>query len=81
MQPVAIYTTDTCTYCKMAKEFFQKNNVNYTEYNVGTDIARRQEMVDISGQMGVPVITIGDKLIIGFNKAKLTELLGITAVA
>lgn len=65
----------------MAKEFFQKNNVNYTEYNVGTDIARRQEMVDISGQMGVPVITIGDKLIIGFNKAKLTELLGITAVA
>lgn len=80
MQPVAIYTTDTCGYCKLAKEFFQKNNIQYSEYNVGTDLERRKEMIDLSGQMGVPVITIGDKLVIGFNKAKLAELLHISLV-
>jgi glutaredoxin len=61
----------------MAKDFFQKNSVQFSEYNVGTDLEKRQEMIEMSGQMGVPVITVGDKLIIGFNKAKLTELLGI----
>jgi glutaredoxin len=60
MKPVSIYTTVTCTYCKMAKEFFQKNNISYQEFDVGTDLEKRQEMIEKSGQMGVPVITIGD---------------------
>ena len=85
MKPVAIYTTDTCGYCKMAKEYFQKNNVEFQEYNVGTDLEKRQEMIEKSGQMGVPVITVGGDLVVGFNKPRLQELLGLadmpTAVA
>ena len=79
MKPVAIYTTQTCGYCKMAKEFFQKNNVQYAEYDVGTDLPRREEMIAKSGQMGGPGITDGDDIVIGVNKPKLMELLGISA--
>lgn len=65
----------------MAKEFFTKNNVTFQEFDVGHDLAKRQEMIEKSGQMGVPVITIGDDMIVGFNKPRITELLGITPVA
>ncbi len=78
MKPVAIYTTVTCGYCKMAKEYFQKNNVEYQEFDVGTDLAKRQEMIEKSGQMGVPVITVGSDMIVGFNKPRLQELLGLS---
>ncbi len=81
MKPVAIYTTETCSYCKLAKEFFQKHNVEYQEYNVGTDLEKRQEMIDKSGQMGVPVITVGGDTVVGFNKPRLEELLEITEPA
>ena len=81
MKPVTIYTTVTCGYCKMAKEFFQKNNVQFQEFDVGTDLARREEMIGKSGQMGVPVITVGDDMVVGFNKPRLQELLGLQAVA
>jgi len=74
---VTIYSTPTCHYCNMAKDFFKANNVQYTEYNVAEDAEKRNEMVDKSGQMGVPVIYIGDELIIGFNEGKLKELLGM----
>lgn len=77
MKPVAIYTTETCGYCKMAKEYFQKNNVEYQEFNVGTDLAKRQEMIEKSGQMGVPVITVGEDIVVGFNKQRLQEMLGL----
>jgi glutaredoxin-like YruB-family protein len=77
MKSVVIYTTQTCGYCKMAKEFFQKNNIQYSEYDVGTDLARREEMIAKSGQLGVPVILVGDEIVIGFNKPKLMELLGV----
>ena len=78
MKPVAIYTTETCSYCKLAKEFFQKNKVEYQEYNVGTDLVKRQEMIEKSGQMGVPVITVDGEVVVGFNKPRLEELLGVT---
>ncbi len=61
----------------MAKEFFTANNVEYTEYNVGTDIEKRKEMIEKSGQMGVPVIFVGDDMTVGFDKTKLSSLLGI----
>ncbi len=77
MKNVTIYTTPTCGYCKMAKEFFTANNVEYTEYNVGTDIEKRKEMIEKSGQMGVPVIFVDNEVTVGFDKAKLTSLLGI----
>jgi len=75
MKNVAIYTTPTCSYCRAAKEFFQENKVEYAEYNVATDAEKRNEMIEKSGQMGVPVITIDDKLVVGFDKDKLAELL------
>lgn len=81
MKSVSIYSTETCGYCKMAKEFFQKNNVEFQEFDVGKDLAKRQEMIEKSGQMGVPVITVDNDLIVGFNKPKLEELLNIVPVA
>jgi glutaredoxin len=62
----------------MAKEFFQKNNVAFQEFDVGHDLAKRQEMIEKSGQMGVPVITVGDDMVVGFNKPRLEQLLSIT---
>lgn len=72
---VTIYSTPVCHFCHMAKEFFTENNIAYTEYDVASDQTKRAEMIDMSGQMGVPVIVIGDDLIIGFDEAKVKELL------
>jgi len=77
MKEVTIYTTPTCGYCKMAKEFFTANNVPYTEHNVATDLEKRKEMIEKSGQMGVPVIYIGDEMTVGFDKPRLSGLLGL----
>jgi len=75
MKNVTIYSTPTCTYCNMAKEFFKNNNVAYTEYNVADDVEKRTEMVEKSGQMGVPVIVIDEETMIGFDESRLKELL------
>ena len=77
MAQVTIYSTPTCMYCKAAKEFFAENNVAYEEHDVSIDAEKRQEMIDRSGQMGVPVIYIDEEMIIGFNKDKISELLGM----
>lgn len=61
----------------MAKEFFKDNNISYTEHDVASDQEKRAEMIDMSGQMGVPVIVIGDDLIIGFDEPKVKEILGM----
>jgi glutaredoxin len=61
----------------MAKDFFKANSIAYTEYDVASDMAKRKEMVDKSGQLGVPVIIIGDELIVGFDKPKIAKLLGL----
>ena len=76
---VTIYTTPTCHFCQMSKEYFKANNVSYTEFNVATDMEKRQEMIDKSGQMGVPVVFIGDEMIVGFDKKRFDELLEIAA--
>lgn len=77
MAQVKIYTTPTCVYCKMAKQFFKEHNVEYQEADVAKDAAEREEMIKKSGQLGVPVIDIDGELVIGFDQAKLSELLGI----
>lgn len=74
MPHIEIYTTPTCHYCKMAKAFFQEHGLAYTEYDVQADLARREEMVKKSGQMGVPVIVIGNDLVVGFDQDKIEEL-------
>ena len=79
MEPknVTIYSTPTCHFCHAAKEFFTANNVAYTDINVATDLDKRKEMIDKSGQMGVPVIDIGGDIVIGFDQKKLRALLAI----
>lgn len=74
---VTIYSTPSCHFCHMAKEFFTANNVSFTDHDVASDATKRAEMVEKSGQMGVPVIIIGNDLIVGFNKPKIAELLGL----
>lgn len=74
---ITIYTTSTCPYCKMAKEFFRENNVKYKEVDVGDDEKGLEEMVKKSGQMGVPVIDIDGKIIVGFDKEKIKKTLNI----
>lgn len=77
MHIVKIYTTPSCVFCRMSKEFFKANNIEYQELNVATDVAARNEMIQKSGQFGVPVIDIDGNLVIGFDKPQLAQLLGI----
>jgi glutaredoxin-like YruB-family protein len=76
MSSVTIYSTPTCTYCQLAKEFFKANGIEYTEIDVAADRAKLQDMVEKSGQMGVPVILAGDNVIVGFDEEKIREILG-----
>jgi glutaredoxin-like YruB-family protein len=77
MKNVTIYTTPTCHFCHAAKEFFKEHGVQYQEFDVAADAAKRNEMIQKSGQMGVPVIFVGDEMVVGFDQDKLTELLGV----
>lgn len=85
MHTVTIYSTPTCHFCHMAKEFFKANNVVFTDHNVAENAEKRQEMIQKSGQMGVPVIFIGDpsdpsgqaEMVIGFDEERLRGLLGL----
>jgi glutaredoxin-like YruB-family protein len=77
MNTVTIYSTPVCHFCHAAKDFFKENNVDYSEYDVAADLEKRTEMIDMTGQMGVPVIRINDDVIIGFDEPKLKELLSL----
>lgn len=78
MKKVTIYSTPTCTYCLMAKDFFTENNVEFEDHDVSVDLAKREEMLALTeGQMGVPVIVIEGEVIFGFNRDKVAELLAL----
>ena len=72
-----MYSTPTCHYCNLAKDFFNDYNIPFEVYNVQSDLVKRKEMVEKSGQMGVPVIFVDDEMIAGFDEEKLRELLDI----
>lgn len=74
---VIIYSTPACHFCHAAKDFFTENNVVFTEHDVAADMEKRQEMVEMTGQMGVPVIRIGDDVVVGFDEEKVKELLAV----
>ena len=76
---VTIYSTPTCHFCQMTKDFLKEKGIGYTDYNVASDLEKRQEMIQKSGQMGVPVIFVGSEMIIGFDKERLVSSLGVTA--
>lgn len=72
---VTIYSTPSCHYCNLAKLFFKEHNIAYTEHNVAADKTLAREMIQKSGQMGVPVICIDDALIVGFDEQTLRQQL------
>lgn len=74
---VRVYTTPTCSWCNTLKAFLRKNGVNYTEIDVSRDESAAKEMVKMSGQQGVPQTEINGQIIVGFNQARLKELLEI----
>ena len=75
MEKVKVYTSSTCPYCVMAKEYLAEKGLEYEEKNVQTDKAARQELMKM-GYTGVPVVVIGDEEIVGFDRAKIDEALG-----
>ncbi|MCX6754734.1 MAG: NrdH-redoxin [Candidatus Nomurabacteria bacterium] len=78
MKKVTVYSTPTCHFCHMAKDFFKEKNIAFEDFDVSVDLEKRKEMVDRSGQMGVPVIMIDNQIVVGFNKPTIVDLLGIT---
>lgn len=74
---VTVYSTPTCHFCHLAKDFFNENNVAFTDYNVAEDAERRNELLEKTGQMAVPVIDIDGTLVVGFDQGQITSLLGL----
>ncbi len=77
MKKVKIYSTPTCTYCIMAKQWFAEKNIEYEEFDVASSEEKRNELLEKTGQMAVPAIEVGDEMVIGFDKGRLEKLLGI----
>ncbi|MFH1399412.1 MAG: glutaredoxin domain-containing protein [Candidatus Woesearchaeota archaeon] len=75
MAKVIVYSTSSCPWCSVAKDFLKKNKVAFEDVNVGTDRERAREMIDKSGQMGVPVLDIDGEIIIGFNEPAIRKAL------
>jgi glutaredoxin len=79
MKDIIIYSTPTCHFCQLAKQFFAANGISYTEYNVAADTDKRKEMVELTGQLGVPVIRVGNDVMVGFQESHMRQVLGMPA--
>ncbi len=77
MPKVKVYSTPTCPYCVTLKEFLKENNIEFEDINVAEDAKAREEMVQKTQQMGVPVIEIDGEMVVGFDKEKIKNLLNI----
>lgn len=75
MVKVKIYSTPYCSYCRMAKSFFAEKKIAFDEVDVSVDHAAAEEMIKKTGQMGVPVIEIGEDTVIGFDRATLEKII------
>lgn len=75
MAKVKVYSTPTCPYCKKTKEFLKQNNIEFEDLNVAENDQARTEMIEKSGQMGVPVLDIDRTIIVGFNREKIKKAL------
>jgi glutaredoxin-like YruB-family protein len=74
---VVVYSTPTCPYCIKTKQFLKDHNIDFEDFDVGEDPKKAEEMIQKSGQMGVPVLEINGKIIVGFDKEKIARVLGI----
>lgn len=79
MAKVKVYSTLSCPWCRVAKDYLRSREVAFEDIDVGLDRGAAQELVAISGQYGVPVITVDDAVVIGFDRAKLEQLLAKSA--
>lgn len=75
MKKITVYSTQSCPYCHMVKEYLEEKNLEFEYIDVGKDREKAKEMIEKSGQMGVPVVIIGEEVIVGFNKPKIEEAL------
>ncbi|MCX6703770.1 MAG: glutaredoxin family protein [Candidatus Zambryskibacteria bacterium] len=75
MKKVVVYSTPTCHFCNLAKDYLKENNIPFESFDVSTDREKQMEIFDKTGQMGVPVILIDDEVIVGFDKPRIEELL------
>ena len=76
---VIVFSTPTCSYCNMAKQYFRQHRIRFKDVDVSRDQAAARDLIRRSGQMGVPVIDIGGRVIVGFDKPKINQMLDITA--
>ena len=74
---VTVYSTSMCPYCIRAKEFLKERNIEFEDIDVSAGQEKTQEMIERSGQMGVPVLDIDGEIIVGFDKAKIETALGL----
>ena len=77
MPKIKIYSTPTCPYCVTLKEFLKEKSIAFEDINVAQDAQTREEMINRSGQMGVPVVDIDGAIIVGFDKTKISKILNI----
>lgn len=73
---IKIYTTPTCGYCHMAKKYLSERGIAYVEYDVSRDRQAADEIVNLTGQMGVPVIVVDGQVVVGFDRQRLEQLIG-----
>ncbi len=78
MSSVTLYATTTCPWCKKTREYLDQHDIEYTEYDVSNDGEKAQEMIEKSGQRGVPVIEVDGQIVVGFNKGKISDALGLS---
>ncbi len=74
---VVVFSTPTCSFCNAAKRYFRERNIRYTDVDVSRDQSAARDMMRRTGQMGVPVIIINDKPIVGFDKPKINQMLNL----
>ena len=74
---VKVYSTQTCPYCHMAKDFLKENNIVFEDIDVSSSQSAAEEMIQKSGQMGVPVLEIDGTVIVGFDRPKIKKALGL----
>ena len=74
---VIVFSTPTCSFCNMAKRYFREKGIKFNDVDVSRDPAAARDMVRRSGQQGVPVIDIGGRIVVGFDRAKINKYLGI----
>ncbi len=77
MKKIRVFSTKSCPYCVVLKQFLNDKKIEFEDINVAENEEARKEMIEKTGQMGVPVIEIDNEIVVGFDKVKISELLGI----